>query len=180
MILVNYTAFTNNFTSLTDSNSGTISILPSYPVTFAGAWDYVIVITNTGAGAHVLTIKENGSTSYPTMIADLISGASPTSPIDNVNHFTGTTKNGSSSTFACGEVTTRQPGELLVSFANIAGASPTLTAVTSPQPMTISQSGAPNAKSAYGPAATIGTNVVKWGVSFGPNSYGCDTVAVHS
>jgi hypothetical protein len=180
IILINYTAYTNNFASVTDSNSGTVSILPGYPVTFTGSgYDYVIVITNTGAGTHLLTIKMSSDTSYPTMIADLISGASLTAPIDTANNFAGTTAAGGASTFNCGEVTTSTPGELLVSFANIAGASPELSAGTTPQVMTISQSGAPNAKSAYGNAATIGLNHVKWGVAAGPNNYSCDTVAVH-
>jgi hypothetical protein len=179
-IVVNFTAYSNNFSGLTDSNTGTVAILPGYPVAFSGGgYDYMFVIMNAGAGTHTITASADGNFTYPTIIADVVSGASASAPIDTWNNFMSTSPAGNNVTFACGDISTTQPNELLISFVNLVGPSPSLTAGTSPQQMTISQEPVPNAGSEYGTAANPGTNHVEWGLPTGGNPFVCDTVTVH-
>jgi hypothetical protein len=173
-ILVSAAQFNATTVSLTDSNTGTVEhILGTTNYNGGSGFSDVWVVKNAGAGVHVLTATySSGSTGYPSIIADVINGASLTDPIDNAS-----ASDPSGYATTCADVTTTSPNELLISFAHNSG--PTLTPGGTPQPMTVAQVVGDNDLSAYGRASAAGTTRVEWIHAGASTDVACDTIALH-
>ena len=172
-ILINSSQFNASVATLTDSNGSVAHLLGPTNFDGGGGFDDVWYVKNAAAGTHVFTATYSTTAGYTTLLANVLSGASATSPIDSSS-----ATSGQGYGLACANVTTSAPGEFLLTFANISGTP--LTVGTVPQVMTLaSNSGTATAVSAFGTAANAGTNYVEWNHGGVSVDFACDTIAVH-
>jgi hypothetical protein len=157
----------------TDSLGGTVTHLLG-PTTFNGGTgtDDVWLIPNAVAGAHLITVTYHIGESFETLVVNVYTGASTTSPVHNA---------------VAGQVTLASPAscptltadssDLLVSFES--NSNITMSPGILPQRMTLSQvNGA--SLTVYGTARFGGSNFVEWLMTGATgNTFACDTIALH-
>lgn len=141
-------------TSMTDSNGSPVKIIGPTQWTDPSRFDAVWRVANATAGTHVLTSNLSGSSTYPTIIAVVLTGASLTSPEDSI-----ATPNVVSTCAPCSSntVTTSAANEFLLVFA-LPTAVGTATAGTTPQVMTAITTSYTNIIAEYGTAVVAGSN----------------------
>ena len=136
-------------------------------------------INNMTGGNITFSRSFTGSPSFPLMLVIVVTGQSPTSPVDAQ---TPTAAAASliafGSAFTCASITTSVNNELLLSISNMDEGG-TLTAGTTPQPMTVVNTGSGiDGASEWGTAVTAGSNTVGWNYNNTAGSL-CEVMAVH-
>jgi len=160
-------------TCLTDNNGTPIHLLG--PTTFYGnGSDDVWYEKNAAAGTHTLTATYAVTGNYTSLLVNVVSGVSTTSPIDSssVSEITANITN-------CPALTTTGANEQIWSFASAGGGGWSFTTGTVPQIMTMTQTSGAQDVSASGIAVTAGSNYVEWSHAGVTEDWACDTIAVH-
>lgn len=177
-IIVQFSNFGNPSPTLTDSNTGTIALVPNHPVIWDGGSgaEFLWTISNAGVGDHVLSVSMTGSPVFPSMGASVFSNTSKTSPLATSSVLFSTVGN-PPVPFVCGPVTTTVPNAFVYSTAVMAGGA-NLSPSTSPTLMTQAYITNGNNSGVYGSFPTPGVNTVVWNVD-AQLPWVCDTVVLH-
>lgn len=159
--------------TVADTGGGTITHVLG-PTIFNGGTgtDDAWVEANATAGAHTITVTYHIGEVFETLVVNVYTGASTTSPVHNASAGAVTV----ASPASCPSLTA-DSGDLLVTLES--NSSITMMPGILPQRMTLSQSNGPSF-TAYGTARFSGTNFVEWLASGATgNTFACDTIALH-
>lgn len=160
--------------TVTDSVSGGTITHVLGPTIFNGGTgtDDAWVESNAPIGAHLITVTYHIGESFETLIINVYTGASTTSPVHSA--IAGAVVIASPA--SCPTLTATA-ADLLVSMES--NSNITILPGILPQRMTLSQSNGPSF-TAYGTARFSGTNFVQWSASGAAgNTFACDTIALH-